>query len=88
MIHFLKVGEWLITSSAQFEAEMTHKTSGTVNGAGYDCRNGQVRKFEETDEGIWNMVGFDSKLWKWRFFKLLKWRFFISVLPCAVASER
>ena len=65
----------------------THKTSGTVNGAGYDCRNGQVRKFEETDEGIWNMVGFDSKLWKWRFFKLLKWRLFISVLPCAVASE-
>ena len=27
VIHFWKGGEWLITSSAQFEAEMTHKTS-------------------------------------------------------------
>ena len=42
----------------------THKTSGTVNGAGYDCRNGQVRKFEETDEGIWNMVGLEMEIFQ------------------------
>ena len=36
VIHFWKIGECLITSSAQFEAEMTHKTSGTMASSGMD----------------------------------------------------
>ena len=41
-------------------SNLTRKYSliGTVQGIGYDCSTDKVRKFEGSDNGVWNKVSF------------------------------
>ena len=49
----LKIGKQI---SKNIRIEPNAKLLGTVNGRGYDCRDGEVNGIEGHDDGIWNKV--------------------------------